>query len=142
MRVLFDTNVVLDVLLKRPPHAPVAIRLFDCVAERRLDGVLGATTVTTIHYLATKAVGRAEATRHIRALLALFEVAAVTRPVLEGALGLEGPDFEDSVLQEAARHAGAEGIVTRDPAGYAKARLAVYTPEELLAVVTAGDKGG
>jgi len=140
LRVLFDTTVVLDVLLKRQPHAPVAIRLFDCVAERRLDGLLGATTVTTIYYLAAKAVGRAEATRHVRELLALFEVAAVTRPVLEGALGLEVADFEDAVLHEAARQAGAEGIVTRDPAGYAKVGLSVYTPEELLAVVKAGDQ--
>ncbi len=142
MRVLFDTNVVLDVLLRREPHAPVAIRLFDGVAERRLDGLLGATTVTTIHYLAAKAVGRREAVRHVRTLLELFEVAAVTRPVLDAALGLEFPDFEDAVLHEAARQAGAEGIVTRDPAGYARPRLRVYTPEELLAVVEAAGEAG
>jgi hypothetical protein len=35
-------------------------------------------------------------------------------------------------LHEAARHAGAEAIVTRDPNGFAKARLKVYAPEELL----------
>jgi hypothetical protein len=36
------------------------------------------------------------------------------------------------VLHEAARHAGAEAIVTRDPKGFPKARLKVYAPEELL----------
>lgn len=140
MRILFDTNIVLDVLLERRQHAPVAMRLFDWVAERRLDGLLGATTITTIHYLAAKAVGRQDATRHVRTLLALFEIAAVTRPVLEGALGLEFPDFEDAVLHEAARHAGAEGIVTRDPQGFAAARLRVYTPAELLAAVEARNR--
>ena len=142
MRVLFDTNVVLDVLLNRQPHAQLAIRLFDRVADRRLDGLLGATTVTTIYYLATKAVGRAAATRHVRALLALFEVAAVTRAVLEGALGSELSDFEDAVLLEAGRNADAEGIVTRVPVGYENGGLAVYTPEELLAVLNAGDREG
>lgn len=139
MRVLFDTNVVLDVLLKRRPHASVAIRLFDHVAEGTLDGLLGATTVTTIHYLARKAVGHRKAADHVGTLLQLFEVAAVTRPVLEGALASKFADFEDAVLHEAARHAGAEGIVTRDPAGFAAATVSVYTPAELLAVVEAGE---
>lgn len=56
MRVLFDTNVVLDVLLDREPHAGVAARLFALVDRERLDGVVCATTVTTIHYLAAKAI--------------------------------------------------------------------------------------
>lgn len=142
MRILFDTNVVLDVLLQRQPHGPVAIRLFDRVAEQRLDGLLGATTVTTIHYLAAKAVGRREAARHVGTLLGLFEVAAVTRTVLEGALGREFPDFEDAVLHEAAQHAGADEIVTRDPAGFGRAQLPVYTPEELLAMVEAAEEPG
>jgi predicted nucleic acid-binding protein len=141
LRILFDTNVILDVLLRRRPHAPVAIRLLDAVAQQRLEGLLGATTVTTIHYLAGKAVGRREAARHVGTLLALFEVAAVTRAVLEGALALKFPDFEDAVLHEAGRQAGAEGVVTRDPEGFAPAQLSVYTPEELLAVLEAGDGG-
>ncbi len=40
-----------------------------------------------------------------------------------------------AVRHEAARHASADGIVSRDPLEHAKARLSVYTPDELLAVV-------
>ena len=67
-----------------------------------------------------------------RTLLGLFEVAPVTRAVLTDALDLDFPDFEDAVLHEAARHAGAGAIVTRDPKGFVKARLKLYAPEELL----------
>ena len=132
MRVLFDTNVILDVLLARAPHVSPATALLDRVAAKSLDGLLGATTLTTIHYLATKAVGPRAAQGHLRTLLGLFEVASVTRAVLTDALDLEFPDYEDAVLHEAARHVGAEAIVTRDPKGFAKARLKVYAPEELL----------
>ena len=106
MRVLFDTNVILDVLLARHPHLASAATLLDAVAARRLDGVLGATTVTTIHYLATKAVGAVRAQQHVRTLLGLLDVAPVTRSVLTDALDLGLPDFEDAVLHEAARQAG------------------------------------
>jgi predicted nucleic acid-binding protein len=132
VRVLVDTNVILDVLLARAPHVSPATALLDRVAAKSLDGLLGAPTLTTIHYLATKAVGTRAAQGHLRTLLGLFEVASVTRAVLTDALDLEFPDYEDAVLHEAARHAGAEAIVTRDPNGFAKARLKVYAPEELL----------
>lgn len=137
MRVLFDTNVVLDVLLARPPHAAPAIELFDWVARRELDGMLGATTVTTIFYLASKAAGPALARRHVTTLLGLFEVAAVGRAALADALALGFGDYEDAVLHEAARHAGATGIVTRDPKGFAAATLTVYSPAELLRLLKA-----
>jgi predicted nucleic acid-binding protein len=137
MRVLFDTNVVLDVLLARPPHAAPAIELFDRVARRELDGLLSATMITTIFYLATKAAGAAQAKRHINTLLSLFEIAAVGRSALADALTLGFSDYEDAVLHEAARHAGASAIVTRDPKGFAAAKLTVYSPAELLRMIQA-----
>lgn len=137
MRVLFDTNVILDVLLARAPHVGPATALLDRVAAKDVDGLLGATTVTTIHYLATKAVGATKAQRHVRTLLGLFDVAPVTRPVLTDALDLGYRDYEDAVLHEAARHAGAQAIVTRDPKGFAKAQLKVYAPDELLRLMRA-----
>ena len=62
MRVLFDTNVVLDLLLARQPHVETAAALVARVERGELTGCLCATTVTTIFYLASKAVG-AEAAR-------------------------------------------------------------------------------
>lgn len=137
MRVLFDTNVVLDVLFARDPHAAPATALFDLVAQKELDGVLGATTITTIFYLAAKAAGPAPARRHINSLLSLFDIAAVGRAVLADAVDLGFKDYEDAVLHEAARHAAATAIVTRDPAGFAGARLRVYGPAELLRLIRA-----
>ena len=104
MRVLFDTNVVLDVLLNRQPHAGAAVEFFEQVAQRGLQGLLGATTITTIHYLADKAVGCKQARRHLETLPGRFEVAAVDRSVLTGAVKLRFGDSEDAVLHEAAVH--------------------------------------
>lgn len=140
MRVLFDTNVVLDVLLAREPHAAAATALLDCVARKELTGLLGGTSITTLFYLAAKAVGAAAARRHISTLLDLFEIAAVTRPVLAGALTLSFKDYEDAVLHEAAKAAGADGIVTRDPVGFSAAKLTIYAPDELLRLLRATPK--
>jgi predicted nucleic acid-binding protein len=78
VKILFDTNVVLDFLLDREPFASAAADLFSAVERRVLAGVLGATTVTTLAYLAVKAVGHKLARQQIAALLTLFEIAPVT----------------------------------------------------------------
>jgi predicted nucleic acid-binding protein len=140
VKVLFDTNVVLDVLLAKEPHAGVAARLFTLVDNERIDGAVCATTVTTVAYVATKAVGGKQAKKLLRQLLDLFAVAPVDRDVVEAALRLDFVDTEDAVVHEAARAWGAAGIVTRNGRDFARASLPVLEPEELLAaVVAAGD---
>ena len=137
MRILFDTNVVLDVLLDREPFAEVSGNLFSRVERGDVVGFVGATTVTTVHYLSTKVIGAARANGVVKQLLGLFGVAAVNRTVLVDALGLGFDDYEDAVLHEAARHAGVEGLLTRDRRGFRKAKLSVYAPEELLKMLEA-----
>jgi len=56
----------------------------------------------------------------------------VNRVVIEGALELKFTDYEDAVLHEAARHAGAQYIVTRDISGFVKSIIPVHTPIELV----------
>lgn len=136
MTVLFDTNVVLDVLLDRQPHVEAASQLFAAVEKGEIHGSVGATTVTTIHYLAAKTIGRRRAGSEIRRLLKLFDVAAVTRAVLDGALGQKGfTDFEDAVIHEAARHAGADAIVTRNTRHFVSSTVEIYSPDELIRVL-------
>lgn len=132
MRILFDTNVIVDVFLERGPFFRPAARLFEAVERERLEGLLGATTVTTVHYLVAKGSGQVNAHESIGELLRLFEVAAVNRAVLQQAAASEFSDFEDAVLHEAGRRSAADGLVTRDKDDFSAATLAVYTPNELV----------
>lgn len=137
MRILFDTNVVLDVLIDREPFSTVAAHLFSSVERGEITGYLCATTITTIHYLAGKVVGARQAAEEIRKLLMLFKIAPVNQNVLASALRLEFPDFEDAVLHEAARHVRAQGLVTRDLHGFKRVKIPVYAPEEYLLILKA-----
>jgi predicted nucleic acid-binding protein len=140
MKILFDTNVVLDLLLKRAPFAASAARLFAHVERGRIQGILGATTITTLYYLTAKVTDRTTATASIRALIAIFDIAPVTRFVIENALAESVPDFEDAVLYEAGKHWGVDGVVTRNEEHFQGSGLTVYTPPELLAYLRATDE--
>ena len=142
MKVLFDTNVILDLMLDRAPFAEVAERLVSSAESGDLTGCLGATTITTIHYLAAKVLGSQRSLGEIRKLLTIFEIAPVNRPVLVKALELSFSDFEDAVLHEAARQAGAEAIVTRNRSDFASSEIPVYSPEDLVQILGSQDRDG
>ena len=131
MRVLFDTNVVLDVMLDREPFAAASAEILSRAEAGHVAGCICATTVTTIHYLATRALGSERALAEVRKLFSLFEIAPVTRTILETALDLGFTDYEDAVLHEAARQVDAQGIVTRNPGDFRKSTLPVFSPDEL-----------
>ena len=133
MRVLLDTNVVLDVLLARQPFLGASAEVFGLVEHSRIEGLLCATTITTIDYLLTHAMPRPAAREALRTLMALFEIAPVNRAVLEQALKSKVADFEDAVLEHAGTLAGAEVIVTRNQHDFRHASLKILGPDELLA---------
>ncbi|OGT44857.1 MAG: twitching motility protein PilT [Gammaproteobacteria bacterium RIFCSPHIGHO2_12_FULL_38_11] len=135
MKIMFDTNIILDLLLERKPFVDYAQDLFDKVESGKIDGYLGATTITTLDYLLTKSLPSKEAKKIIKTLLKLFEIAPVNRLILEDALDAGFLDFEDAVLHSAAIHCGVQAIVTRDEKGFSKAQLAIYSPEALLTVI-------
>jgi predicted nucleic acid-binding protein len=88
--------------------------------------------VTTIHYLIRKETGSAKATRAMASILNVFEVAAVDGAVIQEALQLRFSDFEDAVTSAAARLAGCESIVTRDPKGFRGSTVRALTPEAVI----------
>ena len=137
MKVLVDTNVVLDVLLDRHPFSKDATRIFALVEESKLEGFLCATTVTTIDYLLGRALTSRKARTTLKRLLDLFEVAPVNRPVLEAALRSGISDFEDAVLEQSGKLVSVDAIVTRNIKEFKKSTVVVLDPAELLSAVDA-----
>lgn len=135
MITLFDTNIILDVLLDREPFSSDASYLLSKVEQSEITGFICATTVTTIHYIVTKALGSQAASHHIQSLLSLFSIAPVNRIVLENAAASKFDDFEDAVLHEAACHAGAKYIVTRKIVDFKNSKLPVFQPAEFINIL-------
>ncbi|HCP32212.1 TPA: PIN domain nuclease [Candidatus Acetothermia bacterium] len=132
MRVIVDTNVVLDVLLARRSFVESASRVFALVEQSRIEASLCATTVTTVDYLLTQSLSRDEGRQALRGLLELFEIAPVNRSVIEEALQSKIEDFEDAVLEQAGRLTGAEAIITRTTKDFRKSSIKALDPAELL----------
>lgn len=130
--LLFDLNVILDVILDRRPGAHTAAALWAAIEDGEGRGVIPAHGITTIFYLIEKARGGAFARKGVERLISVFGVAPVNEDVVRRALALAWPDFEDAVCAAAAEASGCEAIVTRDPNGYPDTPLPVVDPAAAL----------
>jgi len=135
LRILFDTNVILDVLLLRQPYEVEATKLVAAVERSEINGVLCANSITTIYYLINKAVGREIAINSVNSLTMMFDVVPVNKIVLQNALKSKFLDFEDAVLNESAVNSGVDGIATRNPKDFKSSTLPIYNPKELITVL-------
>ncbi|HEY9603124.1 MAG TPA: PIN domain-containing protein [Allocoleopsis sp.] len=132
MRVLVDTNIVLDFLLEREPFLQDAEALFDAIGSGRITGYVTATTLTDIFYIARRQTQDIERARQaVSITLAVMEICPVDRAVLEIALTLAVTDFEDAVQLGCALAQGLDAIVTRD-ADFASTLIRVSPVSEIL----------
>ena len=132
MKILIDTNIVLDLILERQPFVENAVFIFEQIERGNLAGYVAATTITNIFYILRKAEGREAALAAIHRLLIGLQFCAVDRQTIETALSLGLKDFEDSIQLACATLDQLDAIVTRDPKDFSGSNLPIYSPTELL----------
>ena len=135
MKVLFDTNIILDVLLAREPFVELSASLVSLVEEKEIKGYLCATTLTTIDYLIAKEHNREKAKTEISKLLGLFNICSVNKQVLQLTLNSKFKDFEDAVQFYSGVCSNVDSIVTRNTKDYKEDELPIYTPDELWSII-------
>ena len=135
LRVLFDLNVILDVLLRREPFYAASARALSLAETGRVEGLVAAHSLTTLFYLAARDQSPEQARVILGELLRFLSVAGVDGTVIEQALHLPYRDFEDAVQMMAAVQAGAAYVVTRNAADYRGGPLPALQPAELLALI-------
>lgn len=133
MRVLIDTDVVLDLMLKRDAFYADAFALWQAGDQGRYPRCLAAMTPINAYYVARKMLGAAAARQAIGNLLAATAICAIDDQVVHDALGSATADFEDAVQISAALQSGVDVIVTRNIDDYTHASIRVMTPAQFLA---------
>ncbi len=133
MRVLLDTNVILDVGLQRQPFYSLAVAVIEASDFDTRHLFITASMATDVYYLMRKAKGREQALDFLRDLLDVVDVCQVDRSTLQVALNSDFPDFEDAVQNAAAVRHEIDVIVTRNKADYRSSPLPVLTLDEFVA---------
>jgi predicted nucleic acid-binding protein len=132
MRILLDTNVVLDIALDRIPFSVAASRILEASDFDRVHLFITGSIATDIYYVLRKEEGRETALAFLGDLMKAVDVCAVDKNVLLQALASMFPDFEDAVQNYAAIETSLDIIVTRNPKDFSTSSLMVVLPEEFV----------
>ena len=135
MKVFIDTNVVLDVLAKRPEFYDDAAAIWSLCEQGRITGFIAAVSGTNIYYIIRKLSDHRTAMKAMVQLRDIFTLATCDGQVMTQAIDARMPDFEEAVQYFSALHAGAELLVTRNPKHFPRAAIPVVTPKEFLATL-------
>lgn len=135
-RVLFDSDVLLDVLSQRQPFFVASTQALNTVNQEKVEGYISGHAVTNIFYILRRQVGKAKAQESISKLLERLRVASVTEEVIKSALNSAMSDFEDAVTSEAANAIGVEIIVTRNLSDFTNSSISAMLPEEFLKAIS------
>ena len=133
MKILIDTNIILDVLMEREPWAESAQAVLLAVAEEKAEGCITASTLTDIHYILRKHLKNREQLRQtLLGLITVVKVLDVTGADCEKAFELPMSDYEDALLAYCANRHKAGHIVTRNEKHFEGSPVPAISPENLL----------
>ncbi|MEH2398190.1 PIN domain-containing protein [Nostoc sp.] len=130
--MLFDSDVLLDILAQRQPFVVASARALNTVMQNQVQGYVSGHAVTNIFYILRRQVGNEVARELLAKLLQHLQVASVTDEVIRQALNSPIKDFEDAVTSAAALTAGLEIIVTRNTPDFVASLVPAMLPDEFL----------
>jgi len=135
VKILLDTNIVLDVALDRPRFAAPGRAALTWAFEHPGRACLAWHSVATIAYFLGKLGGGGRVRPIMGELAARLDIAGGSERELLRAIELPLSDFEDAMIVAVAESAAATHIVTRNVADFRKSPVKAVTPEEFLRLV-------
>ena len=141
MRILVDTNIIIDALTGREPFREAAEQVFLIAANRAEDMYITASSVTDIYYLVRKHLHNTEQSKNTMSkLYQLFGILDVTAKDCQDALVSDMKDYEDAVISCCAKRNQMDNIVTRNIRDYEKSKVKALLPDELIKLVSQNEE--
>ena len=133
MKIMCDTNVILDVLLEREPFAEDSYKILELCEEHKIDGFVSVSSVTNIFYLVRKYTHSTElAYKAVGKLLEIVKVCSVKNNDILIAFQKRAKDFEDCLVATCAKSIHCDYIATRNKRDFEGFGISVLAPTEIL----------
>lgn len=133
MRVLLDTNILIDYISKRAPYEENARRILQLCMEKEIDGCIAAHSVMNIFYILRKEMSLEERRSFLIDLCKFLTVVGIDKNKIVNALKNDNfSDVEDCLQDECAAAFSAEYIVTRNVNDFENSKVKAITPDEFL----------
>lgn len=132
MKILFDTNIIIDVILEREPFYNDSRNALDKSDGFVFEGYILASTLTDIYYICKKQLGHHTTIEIIKNLIDSINILNVNRDTIVLALHSDFSDFEDAVQSASAELNQVDLIISRNTKDFSNSKTITLTPKEFL----------
>jgi predicted nucleic acid-binding protein len=137
MKLLIDTNVVLDILLRREPHYENAAKIAVLSENNHIECYISASAATDIYYISNKELRNKDtAIALLENLLKTFRIATVSESCILEALNLKWNDFEDCVQYTAGKNINVDYIITRNTSDFSKSQIKAISSDDFMQIIS------
>jgi len=134
MRLLLNTNIVVDVISKRKGYEN-SLQLIRYCELGKVEGFISATTVTDIMYILRKHITPREVRNAVQTLLLILDVVDVLKSDITSAFLSDIKDFEDAVQSCCAQRIKVDYIATNNLKDFKNSTVPAISPEKALELV-------
>lgn len=132
MKVLIDTNVILDVLCNRSDFIEDSLKIWKLCEIKKIEGYISALSIPNIVYILRKELTPQKTMEIISRLMTIFEVVELKPSDLKNAAEMCITDYEDAVQMCSAKRIKVNYIVTRNVRDFKESIVPAFKPNELL----------
>ncbi|TCD19374.1 PIN domain-containing protein [Pedobacter psychrodurus] len=136
MNILFDTNIFIDVSLKRLPFFDDSFEALSKVDGININGFILASTFTDIYYICKKNIGHDKTIDILTTLIGTINILGINKDTIIFAIHSNFSDFEDAVQNAAAELNQIDLIVTRNTKDFIGSKIPAQTPTNFLKNIT------
>lgn len=132
MKVLIDTNIILDVFCNRKDFAEDSSKVFKLCEVKKVTGYISALSISNIMYIMSKELEPKRIKGILEQISLIFEIVDLKADDLKRASALEFNDYEDAIQSVQANRIKANYIITRNIKDYNKSKVTAIKPSEFL----------
>lgn len=132
MKVLIDTNVVLDVLYKREGFYEDSLKIWKLCETRKIDGYISALSIPNIVYILRRELDPEKTLEVINNINLVFKIYDLKSEIIMQAAEKKTKDYEDALQMVTAQKLKANFIVTRNIKDFTGSKIIAVKPSELL----------
>ena len=136
MRVFLDTNVMIDLIIKRQPFFTEVAEIVTFAEKNKIELFTSSLSFVNTFYVASKVNSKELVLETLKKFRIICDVTIIDELNIDKSLISDFEDFEDAVQYNSALYHNCNYILTRDKKGFEKSKIVVMTPSEFLASQT------
>jgi predicted nucleic acid-binding protein len=134
MKLLLDTNIIVDILSKRDGYLD-SLYIFQYCEARKAEAYITTTTITDVIYILRKYLTKNDLREAVQNIISIVEIISVLKSDIISACTSNIEDFEDAVQVACAKRIDIDYIITRNTKDFQKSSKPVLSPADLLAKI-------